>query len=50
MKRVKRTRKPAPWLWMSFVNDDGFRGLIIIRARDIIEGVRLDLVARCEVK
>lgn len=39
MKKQKTKRKPIPYLWMSYADDNGFRGVVIVRARDIVEGV-----------
>lgn len=39
----KRLRKKIPYLWMSFTDDPpvGFLGVVVIRARDVIEGARM---------
>ena len=37
---MKRIRKKLPWMWLSFA-ENGFRGVVILRARDIIEAVAI---------
>lgn len=37
MKR--RKAKPIPYWWLSFADEDGFRGVAIVRARDMVEAV-----------
>lgn len=39
--KTMKPRRQVPYWWLSFAEDSGFRGVVIIRARDQIEGIKI---------